>query len=359
MASVGSDCHFDWVGMRNDLSGPSGRRATAYTTPRARGCQTSAVAGCRDSAVVSGEMMADVGSSGAKSPNSSANDQERARKRRAADDERPATPNRRRHFCLSDARTPAYPGQGTSADAARARRRNGGSARARAGEGDRRPAARRPRDPDRVPGRRALPAARRARAGEDAPHQEARRGRRPQVQPHPVHAGPDAVRHPRRRGHRGGSDDREARDPVHSRADLRQHHPGRRDQPHAAEDAGGAARGDAGVPGHRERRAVRARSSAVRAGDAESDRTGRHLSAARSAARSVHVQRRHRLSDRGRRAAHPRADDRQHRSGDCGRRVRRRDRAHAQRGPRRAGGGERARLRDADRPGDAPGRGIR
>ena len=33
-------------------------------------------------------------------------------------------------------------------------------------------------------------------------------------------------------------------------ADLREDHPGRRDQPHAAEDAGGAARGDAGAPRH-------------------------------------------------------------------------------------------------------------
>ena len=34
-------------------------------------------------------------------------------------------------------------------------------------------------------------------------------------------------------------------------ADLRADHPRRRDQPHAAQDAGGAARGDAGVPRHR------------------------------------------------------------------------------------------------------------
>ena len=35
---------------------------------------------------------------------------------------------------------------------------------------------------------------------------------------------------------------------------LRQHDPGRRDQPHAAQDAGGPARGDAGAPRHRRRR---------------------------------------------------------------------------------------------------------
>ena len=88
-----------------------------------------------------------------------------------------------------------------------------------------------------------------------------------------------------------------AQHPVHARADLRQHHPRRRDQPHAAEDAGGAARGDAGVSGHRRRRAPSARAAALRAGDAESDRAGGHLSAARSAARSLHAQRRDRLPD--------------------------------------------------------------
>ena len=39
-----------------------------------------------------------------------------------------------------------------------------------------------------------------------------------------------------------------------------------------------------------------ARSAVLRAGHAEPDRTGRHVSAARGAARSVHVQRRDRLS---------------------------------------------------------------
>ena len=38
------------------------------------------------------------------------------------------------------------------------------------------------------------------------------------VQPHSVHAGPDAVGHPRRRGHRGGSRHRQARHPLHPRA---------------------------------------------------------------------------------------------------------------------------------------------
>ena len=203
-----------------------------------------------------------------------------------------------------------------AADSARARGRAVRPARARARQGHRRPAARDPRDPDRVPRRRPLPAARRARAGQDAADQDARGGGRPQVQPHPVHAGPDAVRHPRHRGHRGGSRDRQAGDSLHPRADLREHHSRRRDQPHAAQDAGGAARGDAGVSGHGQRRALRARSAVLRARDAESDRAGRHLSAARGAARSLHVQRRDRLPDRRRGAAHPLADDRQRGSGD-------------------------------------------
>ena len=105
-----------------------------------------------------------------------------------------------------------------SAHPSRARGRGGRAARARAGQGHRRPAARHPRDPDRVPGRRPLPAARRARPRQDAAHQEAGRGGRPQVQPHPVHARPDAVRHPRRGGDRGGPRDRQARHPVHPRA---------------------------------------------------------------------------------------------------------------------------------------------
>ena len=41
---------------------------------------------------------------------------------------------------------------------------------------------------------------------------------------------------------------------VPARADLRQRRPRRRDQPHAAQDAGRPARGDAGAPGHRRRR---------------------------------------------------------------------------------------------------------
>ena len=90
--------------------------------------------------------------------------------------------------------------------------------------------------------------------------------------------------------------------------DLRQHHPRRRDQPDAAEDAVGAARGDAGVSGDDWRQALCARPAAVRAGHAEPDRAGRHLSAAGGAARSLHAQRGDRLPIGRGRARHSRAD---------------------------------------------------
>ena len=74
----------------------------------------------------------------------------------------------------------------------------------------------------------------------------------------------------------------------------------RRDQPHAAEDAGRAAAVDAGVPRHRGRADARAAAAVPRVRDAEPDRAGGHVSAARGAARSLHVPGRRRLSERGR-----------------------------------------------------------
>ena len=56
------------------------------------------------------------------------------------------------------------------------------------------------------------------------------------------------------------------------------------------QDAGRAARSDAGTAGHRRRHAAQARRPVLRAGHAEPDRTGRHLPAARSAAGPLHVQ---------------------------------------------------------------------
>ena len=75
--------------------------------------------------------------------------------------------------------------------------------------------------------------------------------------------------------------------PFHPGPDLREHPSRRRDQPHAAEDPGGAAGGDAGTPGDGQRRPLRADAAVLRAGDAESHRAGGHLSPARSPARSV------------------------------------------------------------------------
>ena len=69
--------------------------------------------------------------------------------------------------------------------------------------------------------------------------------------PHPVHAGPDARRHHRHEHHRRGG--RRAPLPLPAGTDLRQPRAGRRDQPRHAEDAVGAAGGDAGAPRDRRR----------------------------------------------------------------------------------------------------------
>ena len=58
---------------------------------------------------------------------------------------------------------------------------------------------------------RPLPLRRRARPGQDAAHLDAGRGAQPHLQPHPVHARPDAVGHHRHRRARGGSRHRPAR----------------------------------------------------------------------------------------------------------------------------------------------------
>ena len=156
--------------------------------------------------------------------------------------------------------------------------------------------------------RRQQPHRRRARPGQDAARRHAGAGARPEVHAHPVHARPDAVRHHRHRHHPGGCGDRPAADGLRARADLQQHRAGRRNQPHAAQDAVGAARGDAGAPRHDSGADLHARRAVLRVRDAEPDRAGRHLSAARSAARSLHVPHRHRASAR-RRGVRRRADD--------------------------------------------------
>ena len=102
--------------------------------------------------------------------------------------------------------------------------------------------------------------------------------RRPEVQPHPVHARPDAVGHHRHRPHSGGSGDRPPPDGVRARPDLRQHRAGRRNQPHAAQDAVGAARSDAGAPRHDPGADLQARRAVLRLRDPEPDRARGHLS---------------------------------------------------------------------------------
>ena len=135
----------------------------------------------------------------------------------------------------------------------------------------------------------------RARPGQDAAGQQAGRNDVAEVQPHPVHARPDADGH---HGHRypAGRRRRPPRVSIRPRPGVRQHRVGRRNQPGPTKNAGRDARGDAGAQRHGRRQAVRARRAVPRAGDAKSGRAGRHLSAARGAARSVHVPDRARLS---------------------------------------------------------------
>ena len=86
-------------------------------------------------------------------------------------------------------------------------------------------------------------------------------------------------------------------------ADLRQPGAGRRDQPRAGQGAVGAARGDAGAAGHDRRHDAPAARSVPGHGDAEPDRAGGHLPAARGAARSLHADDQGRLPDARRRSA--------------------------------------------------------
>ena len=115
------------------------------------------------------------------------------------------------------------------------------AAPARDPQGDHRPGADDRGDADLPVRPRPLPDDRRARAGQDADRLHPGPGPAPEVQPHPVHARPDAQRHHRHRDHRGGRGHRQAVLPVRAGADLRQHRAGRRDQPHPAQDPGRAA----------------------------------------------------------------------------------------------------------------------
>ena len=150
-------------------------------------------------------------------------------------------------------------------------------------------------DADRHPLGRARAAGRGAGAGEDPAGRDARHRARADRQPGAVHPGPDAGRHPRRRG----AGDRRRRHPgvpLHRRADLLPAADGRRDQPRQPAHPVGALAGDAGEGGVGRRAAADPAEAVPRAGDAEPDRAGGHLSAARGAARPVPAADRRRLS---------------------------------------------------------------
>ena len=131
--------------------------------------------------------------------------------------------------------------------------------------------------------------------------------------------------------------------------DLQQHRPGGRNQPHTAEDAGRAARGDAGASRHDPGTHLQAGRTVLRLRDAEPDRARRHVPPSGSAARSLHVPHSHGAPARGRGVDGRARDDRHHRSALQQADQRRRpDRVPAA-GAARAGGGSCAALCALDR----------
>ena len=156
-------------------------------------------------------------------------------------------------------------------------------------QGDRRPFRHRSRRPDLPLRRRPRPAGRRARPGQDAAGADAEPGARPAIQPHPVHARPDAVGHHRHQHHQRRRR-RQARVQLPAGPALRPDRPGRRDQPGHAQDAIGPAGSDAGTQRHRRRHDPQAARAVLRHGDAEPDRAGRDVSAARGPTRPLLLQ---------------------------------------------------------------------
>ena len=146
---------------------------------------------------------------------------------------------------------------------------------------------------------------------------------------------------------------------VPARADLRAHRARRRDQPRHAQDAVGAARGDAGAVGHRRQADLPAAAAVLRAGDAEPDRDGGHLPAARGAARSLLVQAARRAARPRRPARHPRPHDGQRGAGGAAGARARAPARDARAGAPGAGRASRAGLRRPPGRGDAPDRGRR
>ena len=181
--------------------------------------------------------------------------------------------------------------------------------------------------------------------------QDARRGAQPPVLAHPVHARPHAGRHPRHHGHRRDAGRREGLR-VPEGADLREHRPRRRNQPRDAEDAERAARGDAGASRHRRQAHARARRAVRRPRDAEPARDGRHVPAARSAARSLLLQAPRAVPEPRGAPRHPRSHDRRRRAPSARRCSIASDiLAHAEPRAPRAGRASRAGLRDPRRAG--------
>ena len=217
----------------------------------------------------------------------------------------------------------------------------------------------------RARARRPRAARRRARRGQDAARERDRPRAGHRVPAPAVHARHAALR---RDGHDGAA---RRRSRLPARAGVRRRRAGRRDQPHAAEDPGRAAGGDAGGPGHRRRRvapAARTRSSSWRPRTRSSTRaptrcprpsatassctsrsaTPRPTRSARCCGSRAAGSRRPALDDvrpvasaEDLRAA--RARGRRHRGPRRGRRLRRRDRApHARAAERALGASPRA-----------------
>src|SRR6266576_220415 len=186
----------------------------------------------------------------------------------------------------------------------------------------------------RVPARPRARAARRcAWDGEDAPGSHPGARPRRQIPAHPVHARFDARRH-----HRSHAAQRRAGVHLPAGADLRRSGARGRDQPRTGEDAGGAARGDAGAHGHGGRHRAPAVRDLHRVRHAESRGVRGHLPAAGGRAGRATDRRLHHGSgarDAGSCVSHP---GRQPTSG----RV-------APEGRSRGGAARRARLRDPRR----------
>ena len=132
--------------------------------------------------------------------------------------------------------------------------------------------------------RRARPARGAARDREDAAGERDRARPRRQLQ---ARRSSRRTRRPRRSS---ATTSRAAARRLPAGRGLHEHPPRRRDQPHAAAHAGGAARGDAGAPRHRRGPDALAAGAVHGDRDPEPVRAGGHLPAARVAARPLPLQ---------------------------------------------------------------------